>query len=109
MDGKQPSQGIKKDLTQLKQITENIMKRFVMALKSTPWEPLYLETGILTPEAIVLKNRTNYNMDKLKENQSSILKNIREDQDQKGWRETNNKTREEQGIPPPAPFLQEIE
>ena len=77
-----------------------------MAPKSTPWEPLYIETGILTPESIVLKNRINY-MDKLKENQSSILKTIREDQDHKGWWETNMKTREEQGIPLLAPSQSE--
>ena len=37
----------KKDLTQLKQITGNIMKSVILAPKSTPWELLYQETGIL--------------------------------------------------------------
>ena len=45
----------KKDLIQLKQITDNIMKRIILAPKSTPWEPLYLETGILEPEMLILK------------------------------------------------------
>ena len=48
---------------------------------------------------LILKNRIIY-MDKLKDNPSSILKNIREDQDQKGWWKTNEKIREETGIPP---------
>ena len=89
----------KKDQIQIKQITDNILKRIIMAPKSTPWEPLYLETGTLIPEMIILKNRIIY-MDKLKDNPSSILKNIREDQDQKGWWKTNEKIREETGIPP---------
>ena len=68
---------------------------------STPWEPLYLETGILEPEVLILKNRVNY-MDKIMDNQSSILKCIREEQDQKGWWKNNTKLKEEAGIPQPT-------
>ena len=46
-------------------------------------------------------------MDRLTDNHSSILKDIREDQEQKGWWEINNKLREETGIPPRPPSQSE--
>ena len=46
-------------------------------------------------------------MDKLTDNHSSILKNIREDQGQKGWWEISNKLREEKGIPQRPPSQNE--
>ena len=86
----------KKDLNQLKQICDNIIKRTIMAPKGTPWEPLYMETGIIEPEIMLLKNRLNY-MDRIETSTSSILKDIREDQDCNGWWKIHNKTKEELG------------
>ena len=36
---------------------DNILKRILMVPQSTPREALYIETGLLNPEAIRLKNR----------------------------------------------------
>ena len=87
----------KKDLNQLKQICDNIIKRIIMAPKGTPWEPLYLETGIIEPETLTLKNRINY-MDRIETSGSSILKIIREEEDQAGWWKTHSNIKERLGI-----------
>ena len=88
----------KKDLNLLKQICDNIIKRIIMVPKGTPWEPLYLETGIIEPETLTLKNRINY-MDRIETSESSILKAIREEEDQTSWWKTHSSTKNRLGIP----------
>ena len=41
----------------INKIMDNILKRILMVPQSTPREVLYIETGLLDPEAIRLKNR----------------------------------------------------
>ena len=41
----------------INRIMDNILKRILMVPQSTPREALYIETGLLDPEAIRLKNR----------------------------------------------------
>ena len=41
----------------INRILDNILKRILMVPQSTPREALYIETGLLDPEAIRLKNR----------------------------------------------------
>ena len=80
----------KKDQTQIKIIQDSLLKRILMTPKGTPWEPLYIETGLLDPELVNIKNRLNY-MQKIKTSNNKIHKWIREDKDTKGWWQTQAK------------------
>ena len=82
------------DEKQLKQIVDNLIKRVLITPTGTPWEPLYIETGIQEIGLTIQKNRLNY-MEKIETSQSSILKKIREDQNPKGWWKINREIRQE--------------
>ena len=64
----------KTEQEKINRIMDNIIKRILMVPQSTPREALYIETGLLDPEAIRLKNRvlmehriTNGNSQRMKE------------------------------------------
>ena len=84
----------KKEEKQLKQILDNMIKRTLITPMGTPWEPLYMETGLMDGNLLTTKNRVNF-LEKVKNSQSTIAKTIRENQDPKGWWNCNNKTKME--------------
>ena len=79
-------------------IMDNILKRILMVPQSTPREALYIETGLLDPEAIRLKNRelmehrmmngTSQRMKRFTTNNNTTTK----------WAEETKKTKQELGI-----------
>ena len=86
----------------MKSTIDNLIKRTLMTPRSTPWGPLYSETGMIEIGMITTKNRINY-MEKIEESPSSLLKLIKEDPDPKGWWKTNLTIREELLGPSPTP------
>ena len=48
----------KTDNEKINRIMDNILKRILMVPQSTPREALYIETGLLDPEAIRLKKQS---------------------------------------------------
>ena len=74
----------KADEKQLKQIVENLIKRVLIMPTSTPWEPLYLETGIQEIGLKTTRNRLNY-MEKVKKSNNTVMKMIQEDLSPKSW------------------------
>ena len=79
-------------------IMDNILKRILMVPQSTPREALYIETGLLDPEAIRLKSRvlmehrmmngTSQRMKRFMTNNNTTTK----------WAEETKKTKQELGI-----------
>ena len=70
---------------EINSISDNIIERILKTPKGTPREALYIETGLLDPETIIIKNRItmearikkNEQMKKLqtwKENQAGLMK-----------------------------------
>ena len=84
---------VKKDTQKIKSVMDNLMKRTLMTLGSTPMEPLYAEMGMIEIGLLLTKNRINYS-EKIEKHQSTSLKTIREDPDIKGWWKNNQKTRD---------------
>ena len=82
----------------INRIMDNILKRILMVPQSTPREALYIETGLLDPEAMRLKNRvlmehrlmndTSQRMKRFTTNNSITTK----------WEEETKKAKEELGI-----------
>ena len=82
----------------INRIMDNILKRIPMVPQSTPREALYIETGLLDPEAISLKNRvlmehrmmngTSQRMKSFTTNNNTTTK----------WAEETKKAKQELGI-----------
>ena len=82
----------------INRITDNILKRILMVPQSIPREVLYIETGLLDPEAIRLKNRvlmehrmmngTSQRMKRFTTNNNTTTK----------WAEDTKKAKQELGI-----------
>ena len=83
----------KSDEKQLKQMMDNIIKRVLITPPGTPWEPLYIETGIHEVGLTIKRNRINY-MDKMEKSQNNILKMIRDNHSPKGWWKNNSEERQ---------------
>ena len=74
----------KKEKTQMKQMLDNILKRIIMTPRSTPWEPLYIETGTIDVNSIMLYNKLLYR-EKIKEGNNNLLKTITQLKEENGW------------------------
>ena len=82
----------KGDEKQLKQIVDSLLKRILITPPGTPWEPLYLESGIQEIGLTTTKNRLNY-MEKIEKTQNKILQMTIKNEDPKGWTRTNKEIR----------------
>ena len=78
-------------------LLDNILKRILKTPKGTPREALYMETGLLDPETIVMKNRITMEA-RLRKGNSQIMKEIINLKTEKSWAEENRKLKKNLGI-----------
>ena len=55
-----------------------------MTLRSTPWEPLYIETGTIEVNSTTLYNKLLYR-EKINDSNNNILKTITHSKEENGW------------------------
>jgi len=84
----------KKETEMRNGILQNILKRIIMTPKSTPCEPLYMETGLYNAESYIIRNKIQY-MEKIKEGSNSMLTLIMESKDTRGWGHTTRETQKD--------------
>ena len=84
----------KKTYKPVNQMLDNIIKRILKVPKSTPREPLYIETGLLDPETVIKKNRISMEARILKGN-NKIMKQIIKLETKDCWAEQNKLLKEE--------------
>ena len=77
----------KKEKATIKQTMDNLLKRIIMTPRSTPWEPLYIETGLLDIESTIMYNKYTYR-EKINRGKNKLLKSVTHMKDKKGWEET---------------------
>ena len=84
----------KKEKTQMKQMKDNLLKRIIMTPRSTPWEPLYIETGTIDINSTILYNKLLYR-EKIKDGSNNLLKTITQLKDENGWEKRTERELEE--------------
>lgn len=83
----------KKENEKINRLMDNILKRILMVPQTTPREALYIETGLLDPEAIRMKNRINMEH-RLKMGPSQRMKNATKNNNNRTWAAENEKIKE---------------
>ena len=81
----------------LNSIMDNILKRVLMAPQSTPREALYIETGLLDPETISLKQKIMMDY-RLKNSQNPRMKTLTTAEVPNLWRTSAEKAKERLNI-----------
>ena len=74
----------KKEKAIMKQTMDNLLKRVIMTPRSAPWEPVYIETGILDIESTLMYNKLMYR-NKINRGTNNLLKTVTNVEDEKGW------------------------
>ena len=74
----------KKEEDKLAAILNSILKRLLMTPRSTPNDPVYIETGIMEMGVTLEKQRINY-MEKVRESGSKIMQSLEKREEKKGW------------------------
>ena len=82
----------------INRIMDNILKRILMVPQSTPREALYIETGLLDPEAIRLKNRVLMEHRMLNGTSQRMKRFTTNNNINTKWAEETNKAKQELGI-----------
>ena len=93
----------KKEKATMKQTMDNLLKRIIMTPRSTPWEPVYMETGILDIESTLMYNKLMYR-NRINQGKNNLLKTVTNAEDEKGWEKRTKQELEElmgQGWRPP--------
>ena len=84
----------KKETEKINQLMDNIIKRILMVPQTTPREALYIETGLLDPEAERMKNRILMEH-RLTNNNSQRLQRAANNEVKKTWAEETKRIREQ--------------
>ena len=74
----------KKESTQIKQLMDNTLKRVIMTPRSTPWEPVYIETGTIEVNSTILYNKLLYR-EKIKDGNNNLLKTLTQIKEDNEW------------------------
>ena len=74
-------------------LLDNILKRILKTPKGTPREALYIETGILDPKTLIMKNRITMES-RIKKGDNETMKEILSIQNEGSWATQNNKIKE---------------
>ena len=77
---------------------DNILKRIIMVPKGTPREALYIETGLLDPEVIGLKNRVLMKHSMMNGTSQRMKRFTTSNNITTKWAEKNKNTKQELGI-----------
>ena len=85
----------KTEQEKINRIMDNIIKRILMVPQSTPREALYIETGLLDPEAIRLKNRVLMEHRITNGNSQRMKKLITNNTTTSKWAEETKKAKEQ--------------
>ena len=88
----------KKETIEINRIMDNILKRVLKVPQSTPRECLYIETGIMDPQALIMKNRLNMH-NRIMNGNNKTLKKLLESESTKSWATKNKKTCDLIGLP----------
>ena len=81
----------KTEMDKLNKLMDNIIKRILMVPQSTPREALYMETGLLDPETIAMKNRIMLHH-RLATGPPRRSAKLAQTQEKKSWGETTTAT-----------------
>ena len=73
---------------------ENIIKIILKVPQGTPREALYMETGLMSPETIIKKNRLSMEA-RIKRGNNTLMKNIIELKHENSWATQNNQIKQE--------------
>ena len=76
----------KGEMTEINKIMDNIIKRTLQVLQTTPREALYIETGLLDPETIAMKQKINMDY-RLKNGRSTRLTRLVNTDGPNTWKE----------------------
>ena len=76
----------KTETLEINKIMDNIIKRILLLPQSTPREALYIETGLLDPQTIAMKQKINMDH-RLKKGISKRLSRLVETEGPKSWKE----------------------
>ena len=88
----------KKNFKTANDIMEALLKRILKTPKNgTPREAVYIETGLMDPEHIILKNRVNMEA-RIEKGESETMKEILKAKHEMSWIQQNNKIKERMGI-----------
>ena len=88
----------KKNYQNANKLMDNVLKRIIKTpIKGTPREALYIETGLLDPEAIIIKNRINME-NRIRNGTNKTMKSILEIETPRSWAQENKKLKSKLGI-----------
>ena len=76
----------KKEEKEINQILDNVLKRILMVPTSTPREVLYIETGLIEPTHMALRNRINM-LQRLKKSSNELIECILNSGTERSWKE----------------------
>ena len=81
-----------KNYKEINQIHDSIIKRILKTPESTPREALYIETGLLDPEMLIIRNRINMEA-RISKGNNQTMKEILELTNEDSWIKQNEKLR----------------
>ena len=81
-------------LCEINQIHDSIVKRILKTPESTPREALYMETGLLDPEALIKRNRINMEA-RIKNGNNLLMKEVLKSTHENSWAKQNEKLKKE--------------
>ena len=82
-----------KNYKEINSIMDNIIKRILKTPKGTPREALYIETGLLDPETIIIKNRITMEA-RIKKGKNELMKKITNLERESSWAYENRKLKQ---------------
>ena len=87
----------KQNYDNINKILDSIIKRILKTPKGTPREPLYIETGLLDPETIIINNRLNMEA-RIRRNDNKTMQLLLNDQSTNSWAQQNNQLKSEMNL-----------